>query len=345
MPASRLAVPPHPANSIFTRIRVLIGKAFFDVDKRPGQEFEVQTPYLAAIVKGTTFSVSVTGQRSRVNVAEGRVGVTALGNGQSVILGPGQSARVTTQPGSGVSTDTLAPGEFDNEAPTDGGAPAEGTPADGAPDGDREQRGEGRGQPEGRDQAKADNPGRGGEASQGRGRPDGGLAPQGPNGQGRQSLNRGRSQGDAIGPGQSARAAARAGNGTSTGRPLAGQGKPDTDREQRGKRGGQTGDTDSDKTDKPGRSKPIVISKSLGSVKLDTSSATDGLVDSVGDKLSPGGEGGTGSPSVFSATLSSISANTHGNGYGNGNGNSNGNGNGNGNGNSNGNGNGKGNGK
>ena len=109
MPASRLAIPPRPAASIFTRIRVLLGKAFFDVDKRAGEEFEVQTPYLAAIVKGTSFSVSVTGERSRVNVAEGLVGVTALGNGQSVNIGPGQSARVTSQPNAGVSTETLAP--------------------------------------------------------------------------------------------------------------------------------------------------------------------------------------------------------------------------------------------
>ncbi|MBT3929943.1 MAG: FecR domain-containing protein, partial [Rhodospirillaceae bacterium] len=140
---------------------MLLGKAFFDVDKRPGQDFEVQTPYLAAIVKGTSFSVSVTDQRSRVNVAEGRVGVTALGIGQSVVVGPGQSARVTTQPGSGVSTETLSPGEFESQTPTDGGAPAEGTPG-----GDGEQRGEGRGASEGGDQAKADNPGRGGENSQ-----------------------------------------------------------------------------------------------------------------------------------------------------------------------------------
>ncbi|MBT3808737.1 MAG: FecR domain-containing protein, partial [Rhodospirillaceae bacterium] len=160
MPASRLAVPPRPANSIFTRIRVLFGKAFFDVDKRPGQEFEVQTPYLAAIVKGTSFSVSVTSERSRVNVAEGRVGVTAL-NGQSVTIGPGESARVTSQPGSGVSTEPLAPGEFDDPAPASD---------DGGPDGNGEQRGESRDNQDDRDQAKADNPGKGRADAPGKGR-------------------------------------------------------------------------------------------------------------------------------------------------------------------------------
>lgn len=277
MPASRLAVPPRPASSVFTRIRVLVGKAFFDVDKRPGQEFEVQTPYLAAIVKGTSFSVSVTGQRSRVNVAEGRVGVTALDNGQSVVIGPGQSARVTTQPNSGVSTEPLAPGEFDDPAPTDGGTPAT----------DTEQRGEVGDTPKGRDQAKADNPGRGGEEAQGRGRPDKASAPPGQGDQGRREQARGRDQGD-------------------------------TKSQSAGRSG----------------SKPVVISKALGSIKLDASSATGGLVGAVPNKLSPsrtGENGGSGTASVYSvsvgtASTSGIASNGNANGNGNGNGNGKGNG-------------------
>jgi ferric-dicitrate binding protein FerR (iron transport regulator) len=81
---------------------------FFEVDKRPGQDFQVDTPYLAAIVKGTSFSVSFVQEQSRVDVAEGSVGVSSNATGQAVVIGPGQFARVTADPASGVSVGTAA---------------------------------------------------------------------------------------------------------------------------------------------------------------------------------------------------------------------------------------------
>jgi hypothetical protein len=47
----------------------------FRVDRRNVPHFEVTTPFLAAIVKGTKFEVSVHDDHADVNVSEGKVEV------------------------------------------------------------------------------------------------------------------------------------------------------------------------------------------------------------------------------------------------------------------------------
>ncbi len=73
------------------------GTVTYDVDHRPNRVFTVQTPVLAAVVKGTTFDVTVWSDESRVNLTEGSVEVTALTSGISTTLAPGQSAAVRTE--------------------------------------------------------------------------------------------------------------------------------------------------------------------------------------------------------------------------------------------------------
>ena len=52
-----------------------IGNALFKIEKKSTPHFGVKTPYLAAVVKGTTFNVSVSQDNSSVQVTEGVVEV------------------------------------------------------------------------------------------------------------------------------------------------------------------------------------------------------------------------------------------------------------------------------
>src|SRR3546814_7909473 len=56
--------------------------------------FGVQTPYLAAVVKGTTFSVTVDGTGASVQVVEGAVEVSTLDGGARDLILPGAIATV-----------------------------------------------------------------------------------------------------------------------------------------------------------------------------------------------------------------------------------------------------------
>jgi hypothetical protein len=137
VPLTRMEIPAQSPASFFTRIRVFIGKMFFEVDKRPGQDFQVDTPYRAAIVKGTSFSVTANGQQSNVAVAEGSVGVSSNATGQSVVIGPGQFARVTSDAASGVSVGTFDPDTFEDPGTYGDGDTGSGdTGGEGTGDGD-----------------------------------------------------------------------------------------------------------------------------------------------------------------------------------------------------------------
>jgi hypothetical protein len=71
------------------------GSILLDVEKRNVPHFEVETPYLAAVVKGTQFRVSVQGGRAKVDVVRGRVQVSDFRSGQFAMVSPGQSARAS----------------------------------------------------------------------------------------------------------------------------------------------------------------------------------------------------------------------------------------------------------
>ncbi len=71
------------------------GSILLEVDKRNVEHFEVETPYLAAVVKGTRFRVSLEGGRARVDVLRGQVQVADFRSGQIALVLPGQSARAS----------------------------------------------------------------------------------------------------------------------------------------------------------------------------------------------------------------------------------------------------------
>ncbi len=83
------------------------GTILLDVEKRNVQHFEVETPYLAAVVKGTRFTVTVADGRAQVNVARGQVQVADFRSGQFALVLPGQVARVAQR---GVGLQLSGPG-------------------------------------------------------------------------------------------------------------------------------------------------------------------------------------------------------------------------------------------
>lgn len=72
------------------------GSILLDVEKRNVQHFEVETPYLAAVVKGTRFSVSLQRGQAKVDVVRGQVQVSDFRSGQFALVLPGQSARASS---------------------------------------------------------------------------------------------------------------------------------------------------------------------------------------------------------------------------------------------------------
>jgi hypothetical protein len=71
------------------------GVAEFEVEHRSAPYFHVETPMLAAIVKGTHFTVAVGPRDARLSVARGLVGVSDLRSGDTADIARGESATAT----------------------------------------------------------------------------------------------------------------------------------------------------------------------------------------------------------------------------------------------------------
>lgn len=85
---------PQEEGAGMTTVLQRSGEVSFDVDRQKVQHFAVETPYLAAVVKGTHFVVSVDGENAAVSVDRGLVAVTDLATGEEVDTAAGQNARV-----------------------------------------------------------------------------------------------------------------------------------------------------------------------------------------------------------------------------------------------------------
>ena len=80
--------------SAFTRVMQLLGSIFVRVEPRGEDGFEVQTPFLVAVVKGTIFAVSTEAERGRVHVAQGLVEVRDPATGATYSLATGQTLQL-----------------------------------------------------------------------------------------------------------------------------------------------------------------------------------------------------------------------------------------------------------
>ncbi len=88
----RINSPETRESGLFQRILQKAGTSFFSVDRRTVEHFEVQTPYLTSVVKGTVFNVVVHESGATVALHEGRLLVTSPDGLQSVDLRPGDVA-------------------------------------------------------------------------------------------------------------------------------------------------------------------------------------------------------------------------------------------------------------
>lgn len=91
-PNSAISLPEAGRSGLSTVIQQA-GTIMLDVEKRNVQHFEVETPYLAAVVKGTRFRVSIVGGQTKVDVVRGQVQVTDFRSGDYTVVNQQQFAR------------------------------------------------------------------------------------------------------------------------------------------------------------------------------------------------------------------------------------------------------------
>jgi hypothetical protein len=91
-PNSVVGVPAEKKEGLSTTIIQQAGSILLEVEKRNVKHFEVETPYLAAVVKGTHFNVTVNAGSTKVGVLRGQVEVSDFRTGQIAQVMPGQAA-------------------------------------------------------------------------------------------------------------------------------------------------------------------------------------------------------------------------------------------------------------
>ncbi len=102
-PNSAVGIPRDKTAGMATTIVQQAGSILLNVEKRNVRHFEVETPYLAAVVKGTQFRVTVNDNGANVDVLRGQVEVMDFKSGQYALVQQNQVARVSTQGPAGLS--------------------------------------------------------------------------------------------------------------------------------------------------------------------------------------------------------------------------------------------------
>jgi len=107
-PDSELHIAEPQAGGLLTQFFQSFGNVFYDVEPRSSRSFGVKSPYMAAVVKGTRFLVTVNRDVNRVRVDEGRVLVASSDGESSVLVGAGSIATVKRSGEGGVQmTDSV----------------------------------------------------------------------------------------------------------------------------------------------------------------------------------------------------------------------------------------------
>ena len=102
-PNSSIGLPVAKKEGLQTTIIQQSGSILLEVEKKNVQHFQVETPYLAAVVKGTQFRVTVGNKDSRVDVLRGQVEVADFKTGQFAMVAPGQAAQVSATGSAGLA--------------------------------------------------------------------------------------------------------------------------------------------------------------------------------------------------------------------------------------------------
>src|SRR5262245_27783883 len=102
-PNSVVGLPAEKKEGLSTTIKQQAGSILLEVEKKNVKHFEVETPYLAAVVKGTQFRVTVNATGATVDVVRGQVEVSDHRSGQIAQVMPGQHASVSSSGNAGLS--------------------------------------------------------------------------------------------------------------------------------------------------------------------------------------------------------------------------------------------------
>src|SRR5438876_6536059 len=102
-PNSVVGLPAEKKEGLSTIIVQQAGSILLEVEKRNVKHFEVETPYLAAVVKGTQFRVTVNATSTSVDVIRGQVEVADFRTGQIAQVMPGQHATTFSHGNAGLS--------------------------------------------------------------------------------------------------------------------------------------------------------------------------------------------------------------------------------------------------
>src|ERR1700716_935298 len=111
-PNSVIGLPTEKKDGLSTTIVQQAGSILLEVEKRNVKHFEVETPYLAAVVKGTQLRVTASAAGTTINVIRGQVEVADFRSGQIAQVMPGQVATAFAQGKPGLSlsgTGTFSP--------------------------------------------------------------------------------------------------------------------------------------------------------------------------------------------------------------------------------------------
>jgi hypothetical protein len=93
-PNSRLQLPGAQVNGN-TQVLQSVGSAIYKISKQKQPHFQVDTPYMAAVVKGTAFTVKVDDEEASVTVTEGLVEVSTPDMMDVEFVRPGFTALVS----------------------------------------------------------------------------------------------------------------------------------------------------------------------------------------------------------------------------------------------------------
>jgi hypothetical protein len=102
-PNSQLRIDEPGTAGLLDHFMQSLGSVFYDVEPRKNRSFGVAAPYVAAVVKGTRFLVTVAPDKNSVRVDRGRVLVESTDGVSSVLVDAGTLATVEPALARGVS--------------------------------------------------------------------------------------------------------------------------------------------------------------------------------------------------------------------------------------------------
>jgi hypothetical protein len=109
-PNSRVQLPGTAVNGN-TQVLQTIGSAIYKIGKQKAPHFQVDTPYLAAVVKGTAFKVKVEDDEASVTVTEGLVEVSTPDMLDVEFVRPGFTALVSRDSGNDIVLNPTRPAD------------------------------------------------------------------------------------------------------------------------------------------------------------------------------------------------------------------------------------------